>query len=162
MSVTPTITDTACCTLNLDRDEKNQKDVISHYCFIVCLQRTASDAENVKSSCKPLHVFRQICSFCQATSNPRVPGISRLPVTPKFLPEHWTLISQESPPAFLCTLAAPSAASHRARLESALFAKLPAVYTSALRFCLTRSSSGSLITTDKLITVSITSLKQCQ
>lgn len=66
---------------------------------------------------------------------------------------------QEPPPAFPCS---SQVAFHLAWVESALFAKLPALYRTALRFCLTRSSSGSLITTDRLITVSITSLKQCQ
>lgn len=70
LMVAPAAADIACCTPNLDKDEKHQRDVISHYCFIVYFQRTANDAENIKSSCSPLHGERQIFSFCWVTSNP--------------------------------------------------------------------------------------------
>lgn len=36
-TVAPAATDITCCPLNLDKDEKNQRDVITHYCFVVCL-----------------------------------------------------------------------------------------------------------------------------
>lgn len=163
LKVTVTPADTACCTLNLDKDEKNQRDVISHYCFIVYFQRTANDAENMKSSCSPLHGERQIFSFCWVTSNP-----SSGAAAPKLILEHLDVQHRAACSLtqhhlhLLCTLPALTAAFHPARLESALFAKLPVRYRSALQFCLTRSSSGSLITTDRFITVSITSLTRCQ
>lgn len=148
----------ACLTLNLDKDEKNQRHVIGHYCFMVYLERTASDAENVNSSWNPLQVSRPIFSFSQVTSNPKchwqalqATCATRTKVHAKHLDiQHHTASSlRKHHFHLLCTLSALTAAFHLAWVESALFAKLPVVYRSALQFCLTRSSSGSLITTDR-------------
>lgn len=157
LAAAPAVTDIACCTLNLDKDEKNQRDVISHYCFIVYFQRTANDAENMKSSCSPLHWERQIFSFCWGISKPNS-GTAE----PKFILEHLDIEHLRQQHFHLLCTASSHSCLCPAWLEPALFAKLPVGYTSSLQLCLTRSSSGSLITTDRLITISITSLTRCQ
>lgn len=105
LAVAPAVTDIACCTLNLDKDEKNQRDVISHYCFIVYIQRTANDAENMKSSCSPLHGERQIFSFCWS---PAIPILGQQNQSSSW--NTWTLSTSDSSTSTCCALPVLTAA----------------------------------------------------